>query len=86
MASKNIAVTLRPDEIAFLRDKNLSPTQLLKEKIHEIMALSVHTEVLLREQTRKCNAWMETAEKFRIFIEEQGLTDKYLNKAQGTKI
>ena len=78
MVSKQVAVTLTPEEVLFLEEKNLSPTGLLKEKIHEIQALTVHTEAFLKEEIRKREAWQETANKQRDFIEKEGLMDKYI--------
>ena len=80
MASKQVAVSLTPEEIAFVEEKDLSPTGLLKEKIHEIQALNVHSEKFLKEEIRKREAWQETSNKQRDFIERKGLMDEYLKE------
>lgn len=82
MASKQIAVTLTYEEVEFLSQKNLSPTQLLKEKIHEIADLTAHSELAFKEARQKIERLAETLDKQRVFIEKEGLIDKFLKELE----
>lgn len=82
MTTEHIHLTITTEEKAFLDKKNFSPTQLLKEKIHEIQDLTAPTQHLFDEMQRRIRRLADTVDKQRVFIERKGLIDEFLKEGE----
>lgn len=78
MARKIHSISLSEEQSTFLEEQNISPSNIIQQKIEELMQMSRITGEQFKEANRKAEAWRKIAEEARVFIEKKGLLDEWL--------
>lgn len=76
--SNIISVSLSNEQATFLQEMDLSPSKMLQGAIDNAIDSHKVGAKQVQELNRRIGFLQETIEKQRVFIEEQGLMDKFL--------